>query len=185
MSLYLFLSMVFGLVVGFSGGFILGFIYCKYYVKKVKPEIQKSETVPTADNFIIDCDADPFVPDGLEVVEHHKGGKFQFTPSVVSLYLSEQQKNSNYISGEKLREELKNKTVLNANVLDWLIAHPHYIPEEWKNKFILFWGTIYRDSYGDLYVRCLYWRGGRWHWNHLQVDNDFYSYYPAALRASA
>jgi len=39
---------------------------------------------------------------------------------------------------------------MNANVLDYLLAHPELIPEDWKNKYVFFWGTIYRYSSGGL-----------------------------------
>ncbi|MBI3589000.1 MAG: hypothetical protein HY093_01110, partial [Candidatus Liptonbacteria bacterium] len=37
---------------------------------------------------LIDCDADPFVPKGWEVVEHHKGGRLKWDTRKVKLYLS-------------------------------------------------------------------------------------------------
>ena len=87
-------------------------------------------------------------------------------------------------SGNKLRKELANKDVLNANVLDYLLAHPELIPEEWKGKLIFFWGTIYRDSDGRLYVRYLRWGGSRWNSGYGWLDNGFYSGNPAASHAS-
>jgi hypothetical protein len=103
---------------------------------------------------LIDCDADPFVPDGWKVEEHIKGGRLEWDPENVSLYLSRKQQDG-VISGDKLRKELKGKPVLNACVLDYLMANPNLIPNEWKGKCINFWGTIYRISVGLLCVRCL------------------------------
>lgn len=67
-------------------------------------------------------------------------------------------------------KELEDQPVLNANVLDFLREHPELIPDEWKGKFTFFWGTIYRHRDGDLYVRCLYWDGGRWDWGCDSLD---------------
>jgi hypothetical protein len=100
----------------------------------------------------INCDADPFIPGGWKVEEHKKGGQLKWDPKKVSLYLPKRQQNGKVIGGNELREELKDQPVLNANVLDYLLANPHLIPEEWKNKYVFFWGTIYRDSHGNLYV---------------------------------
>lgn len=133
---------------------------------------------------VIDCDADPFVPNGMKVVEHHKGGQLEWHAEKVALYLSKLQKNGEYIDGNKLRKELESMLVLNANVLDYLLAHSELIPEEWKSKAIFFWGTIYRHSDGTLYVRCLKWDGGQWHWYDYWLDYDFNSGYPAIVRAS-
>ncbi len=129
---------------------------------------------------LIDCDSAPFIPGGWTVEEHKKGGLFKFDPVKISLYLSKKQKKGNS-GGHDLRKELSDKPVMNANVLDYLLAHPELIPEEWKGKYIFFWGTIYRYSDGLLCVRCLGWGGSRWHWVCHWLDCDFGSGNPAAL----
>ncbi|OGY51099.1 MAG: hypothetical protein A3J65_01740 [Candidatus Buchananbacteria bacterium RIFCSPHIGHO2_02_FULL_45_11b] len=115
---------------------------------------------------LIDLDADPFVPKGWKVVEHQKGGPLAWDPKRVALWLSENQNNGKAIEGRLLREELKDQPVFNANLLDYLLAHPELIPDEWKGKAVFFWGTIYRNTDGNPYVRYLHWRGesGRWDW---------------------
>jgi len=133
---------------------------------------------------VIDCDADPFTSSGWKVEEHKKGGLFKWDPKQVQLHLSSGQQNGKYIEGNKLRKELADKPVLNANVLDYLLAHPHLIPEEWKGKYVFFWGTIYRDSGGYFYVRYLYWLGGAWSWSCCWLGGDWSGDSPAALRAS-
>ncbi len=134
---------------------------------------------------VIDCDAASFVPKGWSVEEHRKGGQFAWDPGKVSLYLSESQKNGSVISGNKLRKELQDKPVLNANVLDYLLEHPELIPEEWKGKYIFFWGTIYRGSDGGLYVRCLSWDGERWSWGDRWLGRGWNADNPAAVAAGA
>ena len=111
---------------------------------------------------LIDCDAEPFCPLDWKVEEHKKGGSLEWDPTKVKLYLSPNQQNGKCIKGHKLRKELENKSVLNANVLEFLLAHPELIPEGWKGKAIFFWGTIYRDPDGRLCVYCLDWVGARW-----------------------
>ena len=132
---------------------------------------------------LIDCDEAPFCPPEWEVVEHRKCGRLQWSKDLVKLWLSESQK-SGTISGHELRKELEGKPVLPANVLDFLLAHPELIPEEWKGKYIYFWGTIYRDSSDSLYVFCLYWDGRSWNWSYNWLDNDWNSDRPVALAAS-
>jgi hypothetical protein len=132
---------------------------------------------------IIDCDADPLIPNGWKIEEHQKGGVWQWDVNKLSLYLSKLQKNGNTINGNDLRKELKNKSVLNANVLDYLLKHPELIPEEWKDKVVFFWGTIYRGSDGRLCVRDLRWRGGCWRWYDYWLDVGWDSANPAAVRA--
>jgi len=133
---------------------------------------------------LIGCGAQPFCPNGWEVVEHQKGGKVKWTKESVQLYLSANQKGGKWIEGDDLRKELAGKPVLNACVLDYLLAHPGLIPEEWKSKFVFFWGTIYRSSDGGLYVRFLYWLGGRWRWGCHWLVYGWGVNGPAALSAS-
>lgn len=134
---------------------------------------------------LINCDVDPFVPSGWKVVEHKKGGqmKWNMVKQTDALYLSKEQE-SGAIEGKKLRKEVESQPVLNANVIDYLLANQHLIPEEWKGKTVFFWGTIYCRSVGDLVVRFLHWRGDKWRWDCLWIDYVFDSGRPAALRAS-
>lgn len=131
---------------------------------------------------VIDCNADPHVPENWKVEEHIKGGELTWNPEKITLYLSDKQKGG-VIEGNKLRKELKGKPVLNANVLDYLLKNPHLIPDEWKGKYIFFWGTIYRRSGGSLYVRCLCWGGGSWGWSYRWLVRDWGGGSPAAVLA--
>lgn len=139
---------------------------------------------------LVDSDADPFIPKGWSVESHQKGGKFIFDPSKIDFYLSKKQKKGSYIKGNDLRKELEGKKVLNANILDYLLAHPRLIPDEWKKdengymRYIFFWGTIYRDSDGGLFVRYVYFFGGAWLWSYGWLDVDWYYSDPAAVLAS-
>jgi len=141
-------------------------------------------------NHVIDCDKQPYLPDGWEVAGHTRGGQLVWDASKVQLYLSDNQQNGKSIEGNKLRKELANKPVLNANVLDYLLANPHLIPEEWKadgngnTRYIFFWGSIYRRSNGDLCVRCLYWGGDGWRWSRYWLGRGWRGRDPAALVAS-
>lgn len=133
---------------------------------------------------LIDCDADLVVPNGWTLEEHKKGGQLQFDPAKIELFLSKKQQNGKVIEGNKLRKELEGKPVLNANVLDYLLAHPELIPDSWKGKRIYFWGTIFRHSDGNLCVRSLHWYGCQWNWLDFWLDDDWNGYEPAAVLAS-
>ena len=139
------------------------------FLARVREVLLGRAEIETAQH-IIDCDAGPFVPKGWKVEEHKKGGQLEWDSVKVELFLSENQKDGKYVEGNKLRKELANKPVLNANVLDYLLAHPQLIPEEWKKdgsgncRYTFFWGTIYRNSAGRLSVRYLFFCGGEWRW---------------------
>lgn len=134
---------------------------------------------------VIDCYADPLLPSGWKGVEYHKkGGQLKLDLSKIKLHLSPNQMNGKYVEGNKLRKELATEPVLNANILDYLLAHPELIPEDWKGKYVFFWGTIYRNSHGRLCVRCLYWHGSAWDWSYYWLVGGFSGSGPAAVLAS-
>ncbi len=132
---------------------------------------------------IIDTDILPsIIPDGWTIKEHRRGGQIEWDREKVSLYLNREQKAGEHIWGHDLRRELAYKPVLNACVLDYLLANPHLIPDEWRGDNIFFWGTIYRRSDdGLLYVLCLVWRGPCWVWNYRLLGNGWRSNSPALL----
>jgi len=121
---------------------------------------------------LINCDTLPFIPPNWFVETHQLNGLWKFDSKKISFYQSNQQKKE-FIEGNKLRQELTDESVLNANVLDYLLIHPELIPEDWKNKRIYFWGTIYSDSEGDLYVRQIEWDGSKWGWHFKWLNNIF------------
>ena len=137
---------------------------------------------------LIDLTADPFIPEGWAVEEHQKptGKKdthFSWDVNKVEFHLGPGQKDGKTINGNTLRTKLGGQQVLNTNVLDYLLAHPELVPEEWKGKAIFFWGTIYRNSFGDLFVRYLDWHGSRWGWNVRWLDYVWDDDNPALVRA--
>ena len=148
--------------------------------------------VATSQQYLIDCDADPFVPSGWTVESHNKGGQLAFNPTKVKLHLFPNQQGRKCVEGNKLRKELASEPVLNANVLDYLLKNPRLIPEEWKKDAsgnaicIFFWGTIYCDSSGGLCVRYLYWDGRSWYYGSRQLGSawDWGDDNPAAVLAS-
>jgi hypothetical protein len=137
---------------------------------------------------IIDLDSDPVILGEFQVEEHQRGSFFEWQPKEVQLYLSELQLNEKSIKGNELRNELKGKPVLNANVLDYLLKYQNLIPEQWKKdewgrtRSIYFWGTIYSDREGRLYVRCLFWLSGKWQEQYSCLDSGWYVNNPAAIR---
>ncbi len=145
------------------------------------------DAIPAGPGRLIDCDAAPYIPNGWSVESHTKGGQIEFDPSKITLYFSKRQKNGKTIVGHDLRKELKGKPVLNACVLDHLLANTHLIPDSWKKNekgetlYHFFWDTVYRDSNGSLCVRSLYWRGDGWNWDYGWLDDEFDGQNPAIL----
>ena len=116
--------------------------------------------------------------------DHCKGGSFTWDPAKVALHLEPGQKPGKSVKGKALREALKSRHPFNANMLDYLLAHPYLIPEEWKTKAVFFWGTIYRGSGGFLCVRCLGLDGASWYWSGNWLGDVWNAYNTAAVPAS-
>lgn len=132
---------------------------------------------------IINTNKPPKIPySSLTIESHTPMGNLTWDSEKVELYLAPQQK-MNSIEGNKLHEKLKDKPVLNATVLDWLLEHQDQIPDSWKGKYVYFWGTIFRRADGDLCVEYLYWFGNRWYWFCLWLGRDWGEDYPAASLA--
>lgn len=148
-------------------------------------------------SFVVDLDADPFVPPDCKIQDHRNGGlatvsqkrgKLCLNCDPVELYLSTSQQYGGTVVGNILWQELQNKPVVNANLLDALLLpkHQHLIPEDWKDKYSapFFWGTIYRDESDDPFVRCLSWRVSGWRWYYLGVETPWDGSCPAILNAT-
>ncbi len=131
---------------------------------------------------VIVLDADPFVPKDWTVESHQKMGLWKWNLKDVELFLVSGQRD--IIVGEELRKALQGKKVLNANVLDYLLAHLYLIPEEWKGKCIFFWGTIYCRADGNLYVRYLGWSGVRWVCDYRWLASEWQALNPSAVLVS-
>ncbi|OGZ19467.1 MAG: hypothetical protein A2626_02170 [Candidatus Nealsonbacteria bacterium RIFCSPHIGHO2_01_FULL_38_55] len=134
--------------------------------------------------YIIDCDADPFVPSGFTLMSHRKGGQIVWDPTKFQLYLSERQRSGKIIAGKGLGRELADVSgILNANVLDYFLAHQEIIPPECEGVVTYFWGTKFLSG-GSSYVRCLYRGGGRWSSDYAWLGDDWDDASPAARFAS-
>lgn len=130
------------------------------------------------------------IGEGWAIVEKHADGLYVNGRKVV-LHLSKRQQNGKWLKGYELCEELMGKPALNANLLDALADNPHLIPEDWKKdesgkiRYICFWTTVYRDSNGFLYVRCLFFDAGAWRRHYYGLGSDWDGRDPAALLASS
>ena len=150
----------------------------------------EATTVKLVGNHEINTDITPNMPfDGAKIEKHGRAGKIVLDFSKINLYLSEKQKTGSII-GHDLRKELEGKKAMNACVLDYLLANPHLIPEDWKKdskgntRFIFFWGTIFRLTSDNLYVRCLCWYGGKWQSVYNWLGSRWGVNDPAAVSAS-
>jgi len=152
----------------------------------LKKFLRGENPFPVIEAGLIDLDADPFVPDGWSVEGHKKGGQVKWGQTLVRLHLDKGQEGKGSIKGNKLRRELEVLSPYNANMLDFLLKkeNRHLIPEEWKDKAVFFWGTIYRRADGSLCVRYLHWDGDEWGWRYDWLVYEFSSWHPAAVPAS-
>lgn len=148
-------------------------IYYEQNLDKIPEALARGFTVLGEEEHIIDLDSQPFIPyHSMNVEEHKKGGQFKWDPAKVKLFFNKKQQDGGIMEGNKLRKELADHPVYNANLLDYLVYNPHLIPEEWKSKMVFFWGTIYRGPEGTA-VRYLYFRNNRWQRDHYWLTPSY------------
>lgn len=135
----------------------------------------------TTTKHIIDTDIELLSPRNLSVVSNRQDGLMEWDSKKWYLCTFGQQFFGG-MSGHMVRKELAGRPVLNAYVLEYLLANPHLIPEEWKGKWVYFWGTVYMNDRGSLCVRCLNWSWGRWRWDSRWLDNGLAARSPAIIR---
>lgn len=126
---------------------------------------------------LIDADADPLSNRTFRIKAHQNDEKFIFNPAKIKLYLSLCQKDKK-LDYYGTREEVTSGHVLNACVLDFLLAYPRLIPKEWEGKVVFFFGTLYCDTFDSLFVRSLHFHKGEWlsewvRYNTIRNDNYF------------
>mgnify|MGYP001620111609 CR=1 FL=1 len=95
-----------------------------------------------------------------------------FTPDIVEFL----KPGESYVNGEVMKRRAKE---LNAHLgqghAEYLLEHQELIPKEWRDKFLVFPGTVWRDSVGDRYVPYLYCYGDRWYLSFGWLWYDWYS----------
>ena len=134
---------------------------------------------------VVNCDQQPQIHSGLFLsgmgTKHLEMGQIRFEKREDKLYangieivrcLSPDQERGHYIKLSDLRTELKGKKVLNACVMDALIANPWLIPSDWKNGGnTLFFGSIFRNSCNRQYIARMYWCGdNEWKRDYIWIE---------------
>lgn len=135
-------------------------------------------------DYYLDGNADPSVPYffiNIKVLDHRKTGIMALNGSRIKICLLSGQKPiklgfglklKRSISAQKFLKQIQEYQVLNANVIDWLILHPEEIPDDWKDKVVLFPGTLYRVKPNMILIRSIFWCS-----YHLKWKEGFYSSY--------
>ncbi len=112
---------------------------------------------------IIDCDAEPFIPEGFTLLSHEKGGTIEWEPS------TEQERYCHLFNQR-----------FNTNVLWFLWEHQHLIPDSWGKREWWRWGygpdsyfrgTCYLSPHRHVSHLCLYRApDGSWNWGYQWLD---------------
>ena len=148
----------------------------------VMNELQRViEGRPPVANIVVDFCLPPMIPPGWDIRESDQMksrffGGWNFNLNNLELYRLDEQKQQRFISGNDLRNRLEGKIVMGAQLLDFLLANSYLVPEEWKKKTVLFWGTIYRDDGDKPCVRYLQFLDGsrpRWGWSYRLLDGSY------------
>ena len=101
---------------------------------------------------------EPYLPvTNWKIVNHEKSKEVNFLNLLNDYKLVIISKNTNI-------KELEN-TGLNGAALGYLLEHQNLIPTEWRNKIIVFTGTLYEESGKDLLYLNLYYFDNEWTWS--------------------
>ncbi|MFA6354924.1 MAG: hypothetical protein WCW65_00660 [Candidatus Paceibacterota bacterium] len=102
----------------------------------------------------INCASAPDNP-GWKLVSHDKGdGVYLLDPAKINLQSFE--KKTPPAKGSQMVEETKGKA-LNACVADQMMKDTTLIPKSWRTKEVGFPATIFEDSGGNQFFRCIKW----------------------------
>lgn len=143
--------------------------------------------------YYVDMSVDPQIPEWKSLVVDEHTGKVALWWSAdrIRLHRFPEQESEEGLTGWRIRRAIPklkplNLIPLNATGLDYLLAHQHLIPEEWKKRVatrrgdqplrIHFFGTVYRNTatgkLNSYEVRYLVWYGDHWHTDTLWIGDE-------------
>jgi hypothetical protein len=96
----------------------------------------------------------------------------EFDASKISYFISITQTKGYSVEGIWLVRILTRRFLFNANVLEHLLKNQKLIPKDWFGYYIVFLGTVYKNSYGKKFVRYMYNDGHQWLEDYLSLDGE-------------
>lgn len=120
----------------------------------------------------IDCNATPSTPASWTLVSSQSNGTYAFNTTEAATKIVSFESKTVSIKGQEIVNKL-NGTGLNACVFDFLMLHQELIPESWKEKKVIFTGSIFKDGLGNECVRHLYWWDGKWNGGQTYLEESY------------
>ncbi|HUQ30182.1 MAG TPA: hypothetical protein VM103_01540 [Candidatus Paceibacterota bacterium] len=132
--------------------------------KEVRAVIEGNATV-TITRHVVGCNASEPQLRGYTIASHSRLRRdWEFRKYEMKLWQPDEKLHQQCLRAAF--REIDQKYLLNASILEYLLAHPEVMPEDTENKIkkdgpILFLGTVYENTEGDQLVRALtsYWDG--------------------------
>ncbi len=127
---------------------------------------------------VIDCDVDPIIPEGSTLVRHTRGGIVKWKDFEIELVrgFDYERDDRRFDDEHFLPRYLIDKPVLNANIQQYLMRYSHLLPKDFSFSVlispIVFWGTIYKNKSGILWVPGMSSNGNKLYEYSLRVDED-------------
>jgi hypothetical protein len=130
------------------------------------------ETVVTVNNNIFKNNK---AEDGWKLLEDVPFKKEQFVPEVVVLLEPGESKLSRISNEEIKRRSQKLNAHFGQKHAEYLLEHQELIPKKWRNKLLVFPGTVWMSKDNARSIPCIYWDNDEWHlhfdwlaldWNH-------------------
>jgi len=123
--------------------------------------------------FTVDLSVTPLSPRGFKMLENITGGVVELDSSMVTLWVTEKQKDNHCVRASELDEELADKPIAGAALADFWFANPKFIPWRFNSKYLVFRGTVFESASGKKCYRCLYRAHGVWISDYLWCDRLF------------
>jgi len=146
---------------------------------------QSKDTTASVLSFRRRADVSPvrsFVPPGIAIApveqqfRNRMQGSFIGDLATVSLYVPTKDHQSCWTTLPTVRQELSGQPVYGAVLADYLMSNQEQINPEWRGIFLSFWGTIFQDQDGALWVASMFYHGGHWHLCYSSLAGRFPAY---------
>ncbi len=116
---------------------------------------------------IISLDTPPLTPLGWRITDHRDGGHLRWDPSHLLLHPLEGE-----TDWRSAMETLRLSFCLNASMLDFFLANPWLIPDDFGDKHIFFPGTRYQTEDDEEAIRYMVRTGCGWTSRPCRFESD-------------
>jgi|GEM_PF-6562530 hypothetical protein len=106
--------------------------------------------------FSVDLSVTPITPQGFKIIKDTIGEIVELDFSKLDLFITEKQTSGLCINSSDLKKEMRGRPVAGANLADFFLANPKFVPRKFNHNYLIFYGTIFEDAHGQRCFKCIY-----------------------------